>query len=160
MHITSASRRSQATSRTSMQSPSSPAVSPLARVATTPPVTSLTFALIRRWACSHTTTSSVVLRVSLSANRDVSCWAATTISIAMSGTRSNRTALVGQRARAFFLCVCVCVLHSMPHEIGVGFYLALGVLAGHENRVSCLCVSEDGMAMCPGSWDSFLRIWN
>ncbi|GAA54626.1 guanine nucleotide-binding protein subunit beta [Clonorchis sinensis] len=35
-----------------------------------------------------------------------------------------------------------------------------GVLAGHDNRVSCLGVTEDGMAVCTGSWDSFLRIWN
>jgi len=35
-----------------------------------------------------------------------------------------------------------------------------GVLAGHDNRVSCLGVSEDGMAVCTGSWDSFLKIWN
>eukprot|EP00088_Acartia_fossae_P002470 TRINITY_DN1099_c1_g1_i1.p1 TRINITY_DN1099_c1_g1~~TRINITY_DN1099_c1_g1_i1.p1 ORF type:complete len:341 (+),score=61.34 TRINITY_DN1099_c1_g1_i1:265-1287(+) len=35
-----------------------------------------------------------------------------------------------------------------------------GVLVGHENRVSCLGVTEDGMAVCTGSWDSFLRVWN
>ncbi|XP_035509529.1 guanine nucleotide-binding protein subunit beta-4-like [Morone saxatilis] len=35
-----------------------------------------------------------------------------------------------------------------------------GVLAGHDNRVSCLGVTEDGMAVATGSWDSFLRIWN
>jgi len=35
-----------------------------------------------------------------------------------------------------------------------------GVLAGHDNRVSCLGITEDGMAVCTGSWDSFLRIWN
>jgi len=32
-------------------------------------------------------------------------------------------------------------------------------LEGHENRVSCLGVSSDGMALCTGSWDSLLRIW-
>jgi hypothetical protein len=26
--------------------------------------------------------------------------------------------------------------------------------------VSCLGVTEDGMAVCTGSWDSFLKIWN
>ena len=54
----------------------------------------------------------------------------------------------------------------------------LGVLAGHDNRVSCLGVTEvtvfsiamlsvspiasfqDGMAVATGSWDSFLKIWN
>ncbi|XP_012697392.1 guanine nucleotide-binding protein subunit beta-4 [Clupea harengus] len=35
-----------------------------------------------------------------------------------------------------------------------------GVLAGHDNRVSCLGVTPDGMAVATGSWDSFLRIWN
>lgn len=32
-------------------------------------------------------------------------------------------------------------------------------LVGHGNRVSCLGVSSDGMALCTGSWDSSLRIW-
>jgi guanine nucleotide-binding protein G(I)/G(S)/G(T) subunit beta-1 len=35
-----------------------------------------------------------------------------------------------------------------------------GVLAGHDNRVSCLGVTENGMAVATGSWDSFLRVWN
>jgi len=35
----------------------------------------------------------------------------------------------------------------------------VGVLTGHENRVSCLGVSADGMALCTGSWDSTLRVW-
>lgn len=35
----------------------------------------------------------------------------------------------------------------------------LCVLPGHDNRVSCLGVSSDGMALCTGSWDSFLKIW-
>lgn len=34
----------------------------------------------------------------------------------------------------------------------------VGVLTGHENRVSCLGVSTDGMALCTGSWDSTLRV--
>lgn len=32
-------------------------------------------------------------------------------------------------------------------------------LGGHENRVSCLGVTADGMALCTGSWDSVLKIW-
>lgn len=32
-------------------------------------------------------------------------------------------------------------------------------LKGHENRVSCLGVSHNGMALATGSWDSFLKIW-
>lgn len=35
----------------------------------------------------------------------------------------------------------------------------LHTLEGHENRVSCLGVSSDGMALCTGSWDSNLKIW-
>jgi guanine nucleotide-binding protein G(I)/G(S)/G(T) subunit beta-1 len=34
----------------------------------------------------------------------------------------------------------------------------VGVLNGHDNRVSCLGVSSDGMAVCTGSWDSFLKV--
>jgi len=35
----------------------------------------------------------------------------------------------------------------------------VGLLTGHDNRVSCLGVSNDGQALCTGSWDSFLKIW-
>ncbi|OMJ11505.1 Guanine nucleotide-binding protein subunit beta, partial [Smittium culicis] len=35
----------------------------------------------------------------------------------------------------------------------------VGVLSGHENRVSCLGVSKDGFSLCTGSWDSTLKIW-
>ncbi|KAI4558241.1 hypothetical protein MJT46_012883 [Ovis ammon polii x Ovis aries] len=35
-----------------------------------------------------------------------------------------------------------------------------GVLAGQDNGVSCLGVTDDGMAVVTGSWDSFLKIWN
>lgn len=35
-----------------------------------------------------------------------------------------------------------------------------GILTGHDNRVSCLGVTEDGLAVATGSWDSFLKIWN
>ena len=34
----------------------------------------------------------------------------------------------------------------------------VGVLTGNENRVSCLGVSSDGMALCTGSWDSTLKV--
>lgn len=40
------------------------------------------------------------------------------------------------------------------------FYNFTGVLSGHDNRVSCLGVTSDGMAIATGSWDSFLKIWN
>ena len=32
----------------------------------------------------------------------------------------------------------------------------VGVLNGHENRVSCLGVSNDGISLCTGSWDSLV----
>lgn len=32
-------------------------------------------------------------------------------------------------------------------------------LAGHENRVSCLGVNDNGQALCTGSWDTLLKIW-
>lgn len=35
----------------------------------------------------------------------------------------------------------------------------LQTLQDHENRVSCLAVSPDGMALCTGSWDHSLKIW-
>ena len=35
----------------------------------------------------------------------------------------------------------------------------VGCLAGHDNRVSCLGVCNDGSALCTGSWDSFLKLW-
>jgi len=35
----------------------------------------------------------------------------------------------------------------------------VGTLQGHDNRVSCLGVSNDAMSLCTGSWDSMLRIW-
>lgn len=34
----------------------------------------------------------------------------------------------------------------------------IGVLAGHDNRISCLGVSGDGIALCTGSWDSLLKV--
>lgn len=34
----------------------------------------------------------------------------------------------------------------------------VGTLQGHENRVSCLGVSQDAMSLCTGSWDSSVRL--
>lgn len=34
----------------------------------------------------------------------------------------------------------------------------IGVLTGHDNRISCLGVSGDGIALCTGSWDSLLKV--
>ncbi|OAV95108.1 hypothetical protein PTTG_26761 [Puccinia triticina 1-1 BBBD Race 1] len=35
----------------------------------------------------------------------------------------------------------------------------LGVLAGHENRVSCIGFFSDQMPLCAGRWDSMLKVW-
>uniref|UniRef100_A0A914HQB7 Uncharacterized protein n=1 Tax=Globodera rostochiensis TaxID=31243 RepID=A0A914HQB7_GLORO len=34
------------------------------------------------------------------------------------------------------------------------------VVSGHDNRISCLGVPNDGTALCTGSWDSLLKVWN
>ncbi|KAK9453203.1 WD40-repeat-containing domain protein [Dipodascopsis uninucleata] len=35
----------------------------------------------------------------------------------------------------------------------------IGSLNGHDNRVSCVGLSNDGISLCTGSWDSLLKIW-
>eukprot|EP00041_Stephanoeca_diplocostata_P007318 m.102625 g.102625 ORF g.102625 m.102625 type:complete len:412 (-) comp16825_c0_seq2:158-1393(-) len=35
-----------------------------------------------------------------------------------------------------------------------------GCLVAHDARVSCVGVSDDGTALCTGSWDTVMRIWN
>lgn len=37
--------------------------------------------------------------------------------------------------------------------------LSKGVLSGHENRVTSLSVSDNGMAVASCSWDQHVRIW-
>lgn len=32
-------------------------------------------------------------------------------------------------------------------------------MTGHENRISCVDVSNTGQALCTGSWDTFLKVW-
>lgn len=36
----------------------------------------------------------------------------------------------------------------------------VGCLVAHDARVSCLGVSPDGTALCTGSWDTIMRVWN
>ncbi|KAL0086181.1 G protein beta subunit [Phycomyces blakesleeanus] len=36
----------------------------------------------------------------------------------------------------------------------------VGILSGHESRLSCLGISNDGMAACTGSWDQTLKKYN
>lgn len=56
--------------------------------------------------------------------------------------------------KVLFIAVVQIVIVNFFH------FFHTGVLAGHDNRVSCLGVTEDGMAVATGSWDSFLKIWN
>ncbi|KAK7208019.1 WD40-repeat-containing domain protein [Myxozyma melibiosi] len=35
----------------------------------------------------------------------------------------------------------------------------VGSINGHQNRISCLGMSNDGMSLCTGSWDATLKIW-
>jgi guanine nucleotide-binding protein G(I)/G(S)/G(T) subunit beta-1 len=35
----------------------------------------------------------------------------------------------------------------------------INTLRQHANRVSCIGISSDGMALCSGSWDGLLKIW-
>jgi len=35
----------------------------------------------------------------------------------------------------------------------------VATLKGHQDRVSCLGVTQDGYALATGSWDNFLRVW-
>jgi guanine nucleotide-binding protein G(I)/G(S)/G(T) subunit beta-1 len=34
----------------------------------------------------------------------------------------------------------------------------VGTLQGHDNRVSCLGVSNDALSLCTGSWDSMVSL--
>lgn len=34
-----------------------------------------------------------------------------------------------------------------------------GVLGGHENRVTSLCLAPNGMALASCSWDQYVRVW-
>jgi len=36
----------------------------------------------------------------------------------------------------------------------------VAVLSEHQGKVSCLGVDKDGVALCTGSWDNLLKIWN
>ncbi|KAK9462378.1 WD40-repeat-containing domain protein [Lipomyces oligophaga] len=35
----------------------------------------------------------------------------------------------------------------------------IGSLTNHESRISCLGVSNDGLSLCTGSWDTTLKVW-
>lgn len=47
-------------------------------------------------------------------------------------------------------------LHNAPQVWDVTRGEKVGSLVGHDNRVSCLGVSNDGMSLCTGSWDSLV----
>lgn len=48
------------------------------------------------------------------------------------------------------------LLTDMPQVWDVTRGEKVGSLVGHENRVSCLGVSNDGISLCTGSWDSLV----
>ena len=84
-----------------------------------------------------------------------------TISIAMSGIVSGLNVQVIFRNRLFIMLAIISLKSDPTAYFFTSYHKSIsGVLAGHDNRVSCLGVTEDGMAVCTGSWDSFLKIWN
>lgn len=61
--------------------------------------------------------------------------------------------------KSCFFFNALVIVFSLRNRINK-YKFVVGILAGHDNRVSCLGVTENGMAVGTGSWDSFLRIWN
>ena len=35
----------------------------------------------------------------------------------------------------------------------------IGVLSGHDDKISCMGMNSEGIALATGSWDSFIKIW-
>lgn len=44
-------------------------------------------------------------------------------------------------------------------NVKTGALEGTGTRPDHENHVSCLGVSDDGQALCTGSWDTTLKVW-
>ena len=63
------------------------------------------------------------------------------------------TAMFGTPLRAIALVCSLVMTTESGNTVNVLHYLT-------NTNFSCLGVSEDGMAVGTGSWDSFLRIWN
>jgi WD40 repeat protein len=102
--------------------------------------------VIYRFLCYGKCFSIQVLQVLHSPNRAGCSLLAMMISIVTFGIQCDRNEQVNLKK------------HGVPQ---INWHIMYeGVLAGHDNRVSCLGVTEDGMAVCTGSWDSFLKIWN
>ena len=57
----------------------------------------------------------------------------------------------------FVRLLCVVWLCSYIWDTQLG--TLIDQLVGHDNRVSCLGVTEDGKALATGSWDTLLKIW-
>ncbi len=133
----------------------------------TPLVVCLTSEPTKSWPCIRTTTSYAESHLLRFPNLAVSYWLATTISIATCGTLWGQNEQVRTAHRWLFL-FCFVLFFSRANCVVTQFFFvcfvflspSAGVLAGHDNRVSCLGVTEDGMAVATGSWDSFLKIWN
>ena len=131
------------TSPISTQLHSSHPVMHLLQVRTTQLVDSSISVLIRNWLCIRMITLSAVCFSPNGSQFETFLSGITSVAFSKSG----RLLFAGYDD---FNCN---VWDSMRQE-------RAGVLAGHDNRVSCLGVTEDGMAVCTGSWDSFLKIWN
>lgn len=131
----------------------------------TPLVVCLTSEPTKSWPCIRTTTSYAASHLLRFPNLAVSYWLATTILIATCGTLWGQNEQVRTAHRCWF-CFGVFFFYHLRIVLWPGFSSfvlscsSAGVLAGHDNRVSCLGVTEDGMAVATGSWDSFLKIWN
>ena len=143
----------------------------------TPRVGCSTFALTKNSLSTVTTTSSAASPASRSASQVACCWLVTMTSTAMSGMRWELREQVDHnnwiRSASYNYCEFVYLLfigNTSEHSDDMidnddvvdadNDDVVAGVLAGHDNRVSCLGITEDGMAVCTGSWDSFLKIWN
>ncbi len=123
-----------------------------------PPVVCLIFAPTANWCSTLTTTSSAALHLLLSQSAADISSQAMTISTAMFGILSKvpylpRNLMVG----ASFTCLLLSP-STFPKTNNKQIGERIGILQGHDNRVSCLGVSSDGMALCTGSWDSLLKV--
>lgn len=125
---------------------------------TMPPVACSIFELTRSWPCTATIISFAVSHRSPSLKVVGCCWPATTTLIVTSGTRWRPSEQVSVEEEEKEKEMCCLMLHllTLTHSSDC----IAGILAGHDNRVSCLGVTENGMAVATGSWDSFLRVWN
>ncbi len=131
---------------------------------TTLPASCTTCVQTRSSSRTRTPASCAAWPPSLPPSLEDSSSLGTTTSTATSGTRWRRRESVRHRKEMQgwmstsgerYRCNNICILTILKQCLSF-----TGVLSGHDNRVSCIGVTPDGMACCTGSWDSFLKIWN